>query len=212
MGKPNQIVTTDSVRRAVLDIKANGGRPTLRGIKDFLGGGSLATIHVKYKEIENEIPDIPIDIKSKLNPVMAVSAELIQSTMRDASVAHMDQIEQLGKDCDALSESLSASEAARREAVDEGEALRASLIEREAVIRISGESIAELKGSLDRINAELAMRIIREGDYQAAKAEAAEARDRAAKLEGRLEEMERSIARHEGGPARKEAAPKRANA
>jgi hypothetical protein len=204
MSRSSPIVTVDSVRQAIEELKANGVGPTLRGIRTCLGGGSLSSIQAKRNEIVDGLPEIPPNIEAKLGPYINAGAELVQVTMKEAAALQMERFGNLQQDIETISEDLTKSEAENAELKAKVESLEAESIKRDVTIKLGLETNESLKMDLLRVNAELTQKTIREEDYKEAKAEAAEARERAAKLEGRLEEIERAYAKYEAERSTKE--------
>ena len=191
------IVTADSSCQAVLDLKSIGAPPTLRGIKDKLGGGSLSTIQARRQEIMAELPEIPPEIEAKLGPYINAGAELVQVAMREANASQMERVKTLQQDFETISKELKESEVENAELKTRIEELEEELIKRDARVKLDLEMSESLKMDFERTKTELIKKLIREDDYQKAKAEACEAKEKAAKLEGRLEEMERTLAKQE---------------
>ena len=209
MPRTSPIVTADSVRQAIQDLKVAGASPTLRGIRGRLGGGSLSTILAKRQEVIGGIPEIPPDIEAKLGPYINAGAELVQVTMREAAAIQMERIGTLQQDFEAMSKDFEESEAENAELKARIESLEADLIKRDVAIKLGAEMSESLKMDLELANADLAKKTIREEDYKEAKAEAAEARERVARLEGRLEEMERALVKRKAERPAKESSVKK---
>jgi hypothetical protein len=204
MSKSNAIATKESIIEAIAKLKAEGLQVSIRAIKDKLGGGSLSTIHAKLKEVNADIPVISVDIEAKLRPFLLAGAELIQSTMREASTAYEASIDQCKLDIETLSEALSSTESEKDSALEELEALKIANLELTTSLKLANELRETIETDYERTKAELITIKIREADYLAAKEEAAEARNKAAKLEGRFEELERRNSTNVGGKLKKE--------
>jgi hypothetical protein len=193
MSNPKIIVTTESVKQTIQDLKDEGHRISIRTIRDKLGGGSLSTIHAKLKEIDTEIVEIPANTEAKLKPILDASVQLIKTIRKETATVAATEIELLKLNLDTMSEGLATAESERDEALAAAEAQKVANIELVGSIKFSEE---QRKSTIERcqmLEEELTRLKIREPEYLEAKAEAAEARDRAARLEGRLEEIKRKI-------------------
>ena len=204
-----RIVTLESVKAATDSLIAEGASLTLENIKNKIGGGSFSTICETMKRINSHPAPIQPDEEAKLRPLMSAASQLIKGLSAELSGSFHKEIDQLKGHVEELTGALANCEIALEEALEANESQRKTIYELDADRKKANSLLESSNAELERVKAELIGVRIREADFEMAKTEAAEARDKAARLEGRLEEIELSRTKMDGPNLRKEQAKKR---
>jgi chromosome segregation ATPase len=195
-------VTLESVTAALDSLKAQNRKPSLRSIRETIGGGSLSTIHAYLKKIQADTPSVPFDTLEKLRPLMATAAELVKTVAEESSSDLRAEIVRLSADLDEVTKSLAATETSYQVLQDAYD----KIYENHSCLMASLEQTKEALGStserLEDALQELAISKLRGEDYQIAREEAKEAQERAARLEGLLEGLEANRTKAEPRKAR----------
>lgn len=132
-------ITKESVAEAVEKIRGQGKTPSVRAVRDALGGGSFAKIQPLVKAVLEENPEVPQVVPERLKAFIKAASEYTTPIDEETNKKIADEIKRLKDDSDQSARELRDAEALVEALKKEKEELQKRLDSSQASERVLEE-------------------------------------------------------------------------
>jgi chromosome segregation ATPase len=184
------IATPEKITQAFFSLREQNKKVTITTIKDFIGGGSAATIQPILKKLRAEHPIEPPDMSDADKHILAALAESKRQSTENATKVLEEKLEELTNDNDELARRVETLEAGRvtqgneiAALKDEKTALATKLDILEKALGAAEENISTLQKELESARLDLAKQGIWKEEYEKSREEASALKKDSAQME-----------------------------
>lgn len=203
-----QIATHEAIAEALQLMKLSDVPINLKNIRLRVGGGSMSTIAKIYNQIKTKLPEVPPLSDDDLRPVNANIHKLLNERYGQFKKRHELELDALTEDHNAVIKEMESLEKELDVLKSTLESLKDQNVELTVALKQTQLALDNALAKIDDFNKEQIRMKIKLEEFEKAKADAVEARDRAARLEGRLEAIEPRV-NAQSQPAKKKGASKK---